>query len=236
MIPKKIHYCWFGRGAKQKLALKCLASWRKFCPDYEIIEWNEDNVNLEEYPYLKWCYENRKWAFLSDFVRLLAVYKHGGIYLDTDVEVIKSFDDLLDCQAFYGFETDDFVNSGHAFGAEAKHSSVLSMIKQYEQLTANKNGDFELISCPKLNTEALLPLGLKQNGKYQELIDGTIIYPAEYFNPYNDPTGILSIADRTYSIHWYSKSWISKTAVFRSILTRPLHRLFGENFFRKYKH
>lgn len=100
MIPKKIHYCWFGRGDKPKLAKRCIASWKKYCPDYEIIEWNEDNFDINTNEYTKWCYENKNYAFLSDYVRLLVVYRHGGIYFDTDVELIRNPDFLLENQAF----------------------------------------------------------------------------------------------------------------------------------------
>ena len=92
MIPKKVHYCWFGRGEKPRLAKKCIASWKKYCPDYEIIEWNEDNFDFARYPYAQYCLQNRKWAFLSDFVRLVVVCEHGGIYFDTDVELLRKPD------------------------------------------------------------------------------------------------------------------------------------------------
>ena len=104
MIPKTIHYCWFGRGEKPKLAQKCIASWRKFCPDYEIIEWNEDNFDVNLNAYTLMCYQEKRFAFLSDYVRLLVVRDHGGIYFDTDVEVVKNFDNLLEFEAFFGFQ------------------------------------------------------------------------------------------------------------------------------------
>ena len=112
MIPKKIHYCWFGRGEKPKLAQMCIASWRKYCPDYEIVEWNEDNFDLDYNAYTRYCYDNKKWAFLSDFVRLVVVAEHGGLYFDTDVELLKSPDELLRYGAFYGFENDSNINTG----------------------------------------------------------------------------------------------------------------------------
>ena len=118
MIPKKIHYCWFGRGEKPKLAKKCLKSWSKYCPDYEIVEWNEDNFDVEQYPYAKFCLQNKKWAFLSDFARLVIVHEHGGIYFDTDVELVRSPDSLLSYEAFYGFENDQNVATGLGFGAQ----------------------------------------------------------------------------------------------------------------------
>ena len=107
MIPKKIHYCWLGYGEKPKLVQKCIGSWKTYCPDYELIEWNETNVDIKMNAYVQWCYENRKYAFLSDYIRLLIVEKHGGIYFDTDVEVIKKMDDLLYNEAFFGFETEN---------------------------------------------------------------------------------------------------------------------------------
>ena len=114
MIPKIIHYCWFGRGEKSKLAQKCIDSWKKYCPDYEIIEWNEDNFNIEMNGYTRMCYNQKKYAFLSDYVRLLVVEQYGGIYFDLDVELVKSLDDLLKHEAFFGFETDEYVASVRA--------------------------------------------------------------------------------------------------------------------------
>ena len=118
MIPRKIHYCWFGRGKKPRLAQKCIASWKKYCPDYEIIEWNEDNFDVNRNAYTQMCYKEKKYAFLTDYLRLLIGEEHGGIYFDTDVEAVRSFDELLDNPAFFGFENDRFVNTGEGFGAE----------------------------------------------------------------------------------------------------------------------
>ena len=116
MIPRKIHYCWFGRGEKPRLAQKCIASWKKYCPDYEIIEWNEDNFDVNRNAYTQMCYKEKKYAFLTDYLRLLIVEEHGGIYFDTDVEAVRSFDELLDNPAFFGFENDRFVNTGEEIG------------------------------------------------------------------------------------------------------------------------
>ena len=233
MIPKKIHYCWFGKNSKPKLAEKCIASWKKYCPDYEIIEWNEDNFDIDKYPYARYCMDHQKYAFLSDFARLVIVAEQGGIYFDTDVELIKKPDDLLRYKAFYGFENDEYVASGLGFGAEKGQMTVLKMREEYNDLE-KEDGSFELKGCPLLNTKALVKLGLQQNGKEQE-IEEAHIFPAEYFNPFEDATGLLKSSDNTYSIHWYAKSWMDKRRILRSKLTRPLHRLFGINFFRKNK-
>lgn len=231
MIPKKIHYCWFGRNEKPKAVQKCISSWRKYCPDYEIIEWNEDNFDVQQNPYIKYCYDNKKWAFLSDLVRLLVVCEHGGIYFDTDVELVRNPDFLLEYDAFYGFETPQYIATGLGFGAEAHHPTVGSMIEQYRKLQPDENGNYPTVTCPQLNTKALLPFGLKLNGEKQ-LLDNVLILPVEYMNPYDDPKGVLNKTENTVSIHWYSKSWMSKKTILRSRLMKPVHRIFGEDCFR----
>ena len=134
MIPKKIHYCWFGRKELPEKAKKCIASWKKYCPDFEIIEWNEDNIDVYQNPYTTYTYDNKRFAFLSDYLRLLIVYKEGGIYFDVDVEVVRPIDELLENQAFFGFETKDYINTGLGFGAEAGNAIVEAMIKEYDSL------------------------------------------------------------------------------------------------------
>ena len=234
MIPKKIHYCWFGRGEKPRLAQKCIASWKKFCPDYEIIEWNEDNFRVDEYPYIQYCLEHKKWAFLSDFVRLAVVAEHGGIYFDTDVELLKSPDELLQYGAFYGFENDSNINTGEGFGAEAGHPTVVAMKQLYVNIVPNADGSYPVAACPALNTQALLPFGLKLDGSRQN-IAGAEILPVEYLNPYDDPTGCLTKTRNTISVHWYSKSWMSKGKILRSKLTKSLHRVFGVDAFKRFR-
>lgn len=229
MIPKTIHYCWFGRGEKPKLAQKCIASWKKFCPDYEIIEWNEDNFDINMNGYTRMCYEQKKYAFLSDYVRLLVVAEYGGIYFDTDVEVVRSIDALLRHPAFFGFEDTQHINTGVGFGAEAGNVVVRSMLEEYEPLLTGGQGT---IGCPILNTRALVKRGLVLNGEIQDLGDA-VVYPDDYFNPYDDPTGRLKRTEHTYTIHWFAKSWMSKGSVLRSKLTKPVHRLLGVDFFGK---
>lgn len=232
MIPKKIHYCWFGRGKKPKLAQKCITSWKKFCPDYEIIEWNEDNFNFVDYPYAQYFLEKKKYAFLSDFVRLIVVYEHGGLYFDTDVELLRAPDAFLNNGAYFGFENNDYVNTGHGFGAEAHHPALKAMLQPYLDMCPDENGDIHPIGCPMLNTQALMMHGLQKSGLRQTVLEAEI-YPADYFNPYDDSTGRLNKTPNTHSIHWYSKSALSKKQILRSKLTRPLHRIFGVDFFHR---
>lgn len=229
MIPKKIHYCWFGRNELPAKAVQCIASWKKYCPDYQIIEWNEDNYDVYQNSYTLYAYQNQKFAFLSDYARLQIILQEGGFYFDVDVEVVRPLDELLEHKAFFGFETNEFVNTGLGFGAEAKNPVVASMLKEYDQLLDGKHGT---IGCPILNTQALVKHGMEQNGMKQ-IVDGAVIYPIQYFNPYDDPTGRLHMMSDTYSIHWFAKSWMSKRSRIRSRCTRILHRTIGTEWFKK---
>lgn len=221
MIPKIIHYCWFGRGEKPKLSQKCIASWKKFCPDYEIIEWNEDNFDVNMNAYTRMCCAEKRYAFLSDYARLVILQEHGGFYFDTDVELVRPIDDLRVHPAFIGFETNDYVNTGEGFGAEPHNPAVALLLSEYDFLL---NGEQGTKGCPILNTQALIKRGLVRDGSFQDLGD-IVVYPAAYFNPYDDPIGKLLITPETYSIHWYSKSWMKRSTVIRSHLTKPLHRV-----------
>ena len=231
MIPKKIHYCWFGGNAKSKLAKKCIDSWKKYCPDYEIIEWNESNFDVTQNNYLKFCYENKKWAFLSDMARLMIVYSEGGIYFDTDVEMIKNIDFMLGYKAFFGFENRKYINTGLGFGAEVHYPVIKDMLKPYEELQMSKDLSYPLVTGPQLNTAALKKWGLQLTGEKQYLKD-MIILPADYMNPYDDPTGMLKKTENTLTIHWYSKSWLDRKSIVKSKITRPFHRIFGTECFR----
>lgn len=232
MIPKKIHYCWFGRNPKPKLAVKCIESWKKFCSDYEIIEWNEDNFDINMNAYTRMCYEEKKYAFLSDYVRLKVILEYGGIYLDTDVEVVRTLDKLLENKAFFGFENDLRVATGLGFGAERENEVVLQMLREYDELLDGKHGT---LGCTRLNTNALLKYGLQRNGELQ-VVNNVIIYPQDYFNPLNSITGVLNKTDNTYTIHWYAMSWLSPGRRLRSYITKYFHRIFGERCFEWLKH
>ena len=162
------------------------------------------------------------------------VAEYGGIYFDTDVELLKSPDELLQYGAFYGFENDANVNTGQGFGAEAMHATVLAMKAEYDKLCPDLNGAYPIVVCPALNTAALLPFGLVLDGSRQN-IAGAEILPVDWLNPYDDPTGRLSKTKNTVSVHWYSKCWMSKGTILRSKLTKPFHRIFGTNCFHSIK-
>jgi len=172
MIPKKIHYVWMGKQEKPKAIKKCMKTWNKFLKDYEIIEWNEDNFNIDSHPFVKAAYKAKKWAFVSDYVRAWAIYNYGGIYLDTDVFVIDSLDDLLENKAFVGYEKDEYPFTA-VFGAKAKHPFIKDMLDYYDELDAyefdfNNNNTLSVSNllidkygCKTGNIEQILKTGIK---------------------------------------------------------------------------
>ena len=211
MIPKKIHYCWFGRNPKPPLAEKCISSWKKYCRDYEIIEWNEDNYDLSQAPlYVRQAYETKKWAFVTDYVRLQIVYEQGGIYVDTDVEFRKKPDELLNHQAYFGFESMNYVTTGVGFGAVKGCQILKDLMDDYQDVPfLLEDGSCDLTACPIRNNEVFLRHGLKQDGTRQVLHGDVLILPKEYLSPVEQSTNELRCTKETISIHWYSASWCS---------------------------
>ena len=225
MIPKIIHYCWFGRGEKPELAKKCIASWRKSCPDFEIREWNEGNCDYLSIPFMAEAYAAKKYAFVSDVMRLIVLEQYGGVYFDTDVEVLRDISPLLDDEGFIGFENDQFVNSGQVMAAKAHHPVIQAMIEEYKKLHfTNTDGTATPVGCPRLNTDVMERFGLIRNGR-EQVVAGIHVYPADYFNPMDSTTGKLTKTENTYSIHWYSMSWLPKRVQMKAKLGRILRRV-----------
>ena len=235
MIPKIIHYCWFGRNPKSKLIEKCIDSWEKFCPDWQIIEWNEDNYDVTQNEFCRQAYANKKWAFVSDYARFDILYRMGGIYMDTDVEVIQSLEPFLKHDVFAGHETDEWVAPGLILGSVPKHPIMRQVLEAYQNASfMNDDGSENHKTVGEFFTAALKETGIELNGAYQEK-NGVAIYPKEYFCPLDDSTGVMSKTSNTYTIHWYSKTWISPAIKWRTKITRPLHRIFGVDCFEKIK-
>ncbi|MBR2553962.1 MAG: glycosyl transferase [Aeriscardovia sp.] len=209
MIPKIIHYCWFGRNPMSKLAKKCIRSWKRKCRGYDIIEWNENNFDIQSSPlYVQQAYEAKKWAFVTDYVRLKVVFEHGGIYLDTDVEIIKNLDSFLGYHAFFGFEDGKHIATGLGFGAEKGTEILAELMSDYDNLVFYKtDGTLNTISCPVLNTSVFIQHGLVQNNSYQ-VLDGDIhIFPKDVFCPIDYQTGVRSDTKESVSVHWFDASW-----------------------------
>lgn len=217
MIPKVINYCWFGGKEKPNEVMKCINSWKKYCPEYKIIEWNENNYDLEKNSYVKYTYENKKWAFLSDYVRLDVIYNNGGIYLDTDVELLRNLDDLLDCDGYIGMEQVGTVNTGQGFGAIRKHPFVKENKEFYENYSfCNKRGKFNKIICVDVSTKILEKQGMIKKNEIQNIFDMNV-YPIEYFCPKVMGTNKINVTDRTYSIHHFDSTWKSNNKLIRRV-------------------
>ena len=214
MIPKFIHYCWFGKNPLPASAQKCIASWRKYLPDYEIKEWNEDNFDVNIIPYTRQAYEAKKYAFVSDYARFWTLYHEGGLYFDTDVEVIRSLDEIIYRGPFMGIEQSAFLDGkpmvapGLGLGAEAGHPFYKRMMMVYANLDYKKtDGSFNDTTIVAYTTRELYGQGLKVSDNIQE-INGIWIYPADFFCPMDSTTGITTITERTVSIHHYDCSWM----------------------------
>ena len=211
MIPKIIHYCWFGGKPLPQEVKECMTSWKTFCPDYQIQEWNESNFDLRACPYVEQAYEAGMWAFVSDFARIKILFEVGGIYMDTDVELLKSIDPLLVNKAFMGFEAGLGVNSGLIAGSLPKLPIMEELINDYCRLEFVTNtGEYNLTTCVEYQTALLEKRGLLRENKIQVISDITI-YTTEYFSPMSHVTGIIDITDKTYSIHKYEGTWAPQT-------------------------
>ncbi len=258
MIPKIIHYCWFGRNPMPPLAKKCIRSWKKYCKGYTIIEWNEDNFDLSSAPlYVRQAYAAKKWAFVTDYVRLKIVYDHGGIYLDTDVEVLRSLDNFLQHRAFFGFDNENYVATGLGFGSIAGEPILKEMMCDYAEIPfINPDGNQDLLGCPKRNTPVLVRHGLIESNQSQFLEGDIAVFSSDYFCPKAGTGGEVCITPQTYTIHHFSASWYDdskkqalqnhkrklklqqrKKAIIRIVHfpARCLHWLLGDERFAKLK-
>ena len=227
MIPKVIHYCWFGGNPLPNSAKKCINSWKRFFPDYTILEWNETNFDFNCNAYVREAYESKKWAFVSDYARFWILYHNGGIYFDTDVEVIKSFDDILDIGGFMGqeasvpsdvklidkkdkiFGDSIVVNPGLGIAVEPGLPLYKELLDLYDRLHFIKHGEIDTTTICVYTTNILKRYGYNEKNEKIQNIAGITIYPPEYFCPLNYKTGEIVMTDNTHSIHWYGATWSS---------------------------
>lgn len=234
MIPKIIHYVWLGKEKMPRNFKKCLRSWEKFCPDYKIIRWDESNLNLDNYAYVKDAINSKKYAFASDVIRLEKVYEHGGIYLDVDVELLQPIGDLLDCKCFFGFESGNLINPGIMFGSQAENKDLKNILQIYKNKHFDDKGTNETI-C-EVVTNYYEELGLVRENKMQQ-IDNTIFYPSEYFSPIDIITNKIDITKNSRSIHWYNASWFNPKQKFKKFIKYVLNKLtfgwFGKYIYKK---
>lgn len=239
MIPKVIHYCWFGGNPLPESAIKCINSWKKFLPDYEIKEWNESNYDVHKIPYIHEAYEAKKFAFVSDYARYDILYQYGGVYFDTDVEVIASMDDIIAKGPYMGIEipakegVTPLVNPGLGIGAHAGLPFYKKVLDYYSTLHfLGEDGKPNEVTIVTHTSKVLAEAGMLPVNEIQR-VEGILIYPVDYFNPLNDLTGKIEKTINTRSIHWYSKTWLNKSDSMRNKITRILHRYFGVEFVHK---
>jgi hypothetical protein len=226
-IPKTIHYCWFGGKEKPDLVKKCIESWKRNLPDYKIVEWNENNFDIASNSYVKQAYEAKKFAFVSDYVRVYALYLRGGIYLDTDVEVYKPLDGFLHHTSFWGFEQENFIATS-TIGAEKGNSLIKEFLDSYNEIKFIKNdGTFNSLTNVAMITKLLEDKGLKPNGHYQEIKGLGVFYPQTYFSPYDYINCQTFITKKTYTIHHFYKSWLPLRVRIKGKVKLVLSKLIG---------
>lgn len=209
IIPKTIHYCWFGKKEIPQEYLNCMKTWKKYCPNYEMVLWNENNYDVRKNKYMSDAYDNEKWAFVSDYARIDIIYHMGGIYLDCDVELIKPLDNLLGTEMYCGFEDYKYINLGLGYGAVAGHPYLKALLEYYDELNFyDIDGKINLIACPYHQTKVAEKFGIVAKNSYQH-VEGITVYPSEVLAPFSY-WGLGEITKHTYSIHHFGDSWHDK--------------------------
>lgn len=226
-IPKIIHYCWFGKGEKPEIVNKCIDSWEKILSDYEIIEWNEENFDINCNEYVKEAYENKKYAFVSDYVRVYVLYNYGGIYLDTDTEVFKKLDIFLGEESFWGFEEKNYIATS-TIGAKKGNKLIKIFMDFYENKSFNEtNQILETSTNVQIVTKIFKELGFRMNGEKQTIDKIGTIYPQEYFSPYDYINYYDKKTDKTYTKHYFYKSWVTPKDKMKSNIKKVLAKTIG---------
>lgn len=207
MIPKIIHYCWFGGNCLPANTARYIESWKMQCPDYEIVEWNESNFDIKTVKYAEQAYQAKKYAFVSDVVRVYALAHYGGIYLDTDVEVLQSFDGVLDHGCVFGFEYKNWIATSF-MAAEKEHPLMIEFWNLYQKEIFLDDTGRNLETNVERITKMLVDRGLKRNNMIQNLKDNIIVYPKEYFSPYDYGNCVMEKTEKTICVHYFAVSWM----------------------------
>lgn len=227
-IPKIIHYCWFGKKEKPNMVKKCIGTWRNILSDYQIIEWNEENFDINSNIFTKQAYNNGRYAFVSDYVRVYALYNYGGIYLDTDVEVIKEFtDDILKNNSFWGFEEKNFIATS-TIGAKKGNSFIKQFLDSYNCKKFVKcDGTVDTLTNVAVVSELVKEIGIKLDGTFQKIDGIATFYPQEYFSPYDYINCYSKRADNTYTEHHFYKSWLPIGIRIKTSIKKGLAKVIG---------
>lgn len=211
LIPKKLHYMWLGGKTIPDNLKNCLKSWKKYCPDYEIIEWNENNYDIAKHPYMKQAYDAKAYGFVPDYARLDILYNEGGFYLDTDVELKRNIDDLRYQEAFCGVEKWQVINFGGVSGAVKGNPIIKKFLDARENIYfLDREGNQNRNTCGFYDTNVAICEGYKINGETQ-CINGMNIYAYDYFHPYDYMSGIINETKNTHSVHWFNGGWLDES-------------------------
>ncbi len=234
MIPKIIHYCWFGRGELPEKAQECIESWKKYLPDYELKLWNEDNVDLDEADYIRDAYKHKHYSFVSDFVRMKVMALYGGIYLDVDMELKKSLDPFLNYAVCLG--TDDTGTIETVMMAEPGHPLMKAAFESYAGRKFVKDDGSFNTEVPNVLLDRLLePLGFRNRNERCSLAGGIEIFPDDYFQGVSLLSGKLNVTENTYIIHWHTLLWVSwKTRLIRFMRLYILVPLLGAERYKRF--
>lgn len=242
MIPRTIHYCWFGGKPLPDKVQNNIASWKKYCPDYKIIQWDESNYDVHINDYVSQAYIRKKYAFVSDYARLDIIQKYGGIYLDTDIELIKSLDKFLKYNSYFGLEEAGKVATGLGFGSEKNAKILNEMLKQYDNQIFFDGKSENLKTCLEYSEPVFNRLGLTTQDKTQYFDQSHIaVFSTDVFCPMSIETGKTTISDGTVSIHHYDSSW-KKHPSFSKYLTKykirirkVIDHVFGNGTYNRLK-
>lgn len=234
MIPKKIQYIWFGKGKKSELITQCMRKTKEMLPDWDINEWTEDNYDIEQCEYMKEAYEKKQYAFASDYARFDILYKYGGVYLDTDVELLKRIPDtLLMDWGFTGIEGNQKVAPGLIFACEAGNEMVKEILDNYRRdHFIDEHGKMNTKTVVDRVTEVFSKYGFQRNGK-EQIINGFHIYPCKYFCAYDFVTKEFEITENTISIHHYTATWLSTRKRIRAKIQNGIRKVVGKENYKK---
>ena len=233
-IPQTIHYCWFGKNEKPDIVLKCIESWKKYMPEYTIVEWNEDNYDINKDFFLKEAYQSKKWAFVSDYARFDIINEYGGIYVDTDVEFLKTIpNEMLEDEAFTGFEFAGKISPGLIYAAIPDFKITKEILNEYKKMHFENSNDQKYITVNMVTTEVLERYS-SLNPNIIQVIEGLRIYPSEYFCGYDQDVKEYSITNQTICVHHYAGTW--KRNRMSQKMKMLVKKMIGVNNYRKLIH
>lgn len=227
-IPKIIHYCWFGKKDKPDIVKRCIHSWKTYLHDYKITEWNEENFDINSNNFVKEAYAKKKYAFVSDYVRVYALYHYGGIYMDTDVEVKQPFsDEILGNDSFLGFEEKNYIATS-TIGTKKGNKLIKRFLDSYDgKAFIKEDGEIDTLTNVAIVSNIIEGIGIRLDGTYQRIEGICTVYPQEYFSPYDYINCYSKANENTYTIHHFYKSWLPYKEKIKENIKKMISRIIG---------